>query len=354
VRLRRVLAFLAIAVVAMLAVSWWFQTGEPRVQPGSALVLDLAGRYLEAPEPSWMARLLGGDARSFAALHSSLALAARDARLDTVVLRIGELELGWGKAQELRGAIRRLREAGRGTIAYLEIGSYDANLEYYVASAAERVVLPPGGAAPVVGLAAEYLYLGGLWEKLGVAIDVERAGRYKSAAESLTEERMSEDARRMAEALLDSLDAQFIAGVAESRGLEPAQARAAIDAGPVVASELEGLRLVDGTAHLSELLEPFGERVIEAAAYSRVSPHSVGFEADAQFALVYASGTVVVGEGRSGRSGQPIAASRTLAEPPRTRRSPRSCCASTARAARRWPRSWCGTRCAASARSTSR
>ena len=45
--------------------------------------------------------------------------------------------------------------------------------------------MAPATRAPVVGLAAEYLFLGGLFEKLGVELEVERIGRYKSAVETI-------------------------------------------------------------------------------------------------------------------------------------------------------------------------
>ena len=102
-----------------------------------------------------------------------------------MVLRIRDLELGWGKAQEIRDAIVRLRAAGRRTVAYLEFEPIGGNAEYYIASAADRVYIAPGTALPFVGLAAEYLFLGGMFDKLGVDLEVERVGPHKTAADFL-------------------------------------------------------------------------------------------------------------------------------------------------------------------------
>src|SRR5438552_119234 len=77
--------------------------------------------------------------RPLASLLSDLALAERDTRLSAVVLRVRSLEIGWAKAQEIRNAIVRLGEHGRRTIAYLELESFNGNLEYYVASAAQEL-----------------------------------------------------------------------------------------------------------------------------------------------------------------------------------------------------------------------
>ena len=101
------------------------------------------------------------------------------------------------------------------TIAYLEL-PIGANLEYYVASAAEEIHTGPGSATPLVGLAAEYLFLGGLWEKLGAGVEVEGVGEYKSFTETLAGRKMSAPFREMANSLLDSVDRQFVAGIATS------------------------------------------------------------------------------------------------------------------------------------------
>jgi protease-4 len=221
--------------------------------------------------------------------------------------------VGWGKAAEIRGAIRDISAAGKRTVAWLELSSFGANLEYFVASAADEVYIAPGSRAPLVGLAAEFLFLGGLWEKAGVEVEVERIGRYKSAADFLAGKQMTESHREMANALLDSLDEQFVAGIAEGRELTPEFVRRAVDQAPVTPEEMKALGLVDGVLHRDEVLERLGGgKVVEASDYARVPASDVGFEPVAQLALVYGSGSVVSGDGRSSRTGAPLLASDTV------------------------------------------
>jgi protease-4 len=260
------------------------------------------------------AQLVGESRQPFAALLSTLALLERDVRVATVVIHVRELEIGWGKAEELRGAIRRLRDAGRRTIAFVEVASFSPNLEYFVASAADEVRLPPGAAMPMVGLAAEYLYLGGLFEKLGVDIEVAKVGRFKSAPESFAEKAMSESSRLQANALLDSTFEGFLAAIAEGRGMSIDLVRRAIDAGPTRADELRELGLIDGVAHLSAITEEIGAPVVEYEDYLQVTPEDVGFEAVAELALIYGAGNVVSGSGSSSRTGEPVFASETVSQ----------------------------------------
>ncbi|MBJ18908.1 MAG: signal peptide peptidase SppA [bacterium] len=281
----------------------------------STLVIELAGEYVEAPGPSVLARIAGQQTRPFLGLLSMFSRAERDARLATVVLRIQPLRIGWGKADELREAIARLRARGLHTVAHLEIQGFSANKELFIASAADEVYVAPGAAMPLVGLAAEYLFLGGFWEQLGVEFDIAKVGRYKSAVEVFAERTMSEASREMADSLLDDTYDRFVTGLSEGRGLTRGAVEAAIDSGTIRNQQFEAAGLIDGELHLDQLLDRFGPDVVEHADYARVDPEDLGFEAEAEFALIYGRGPVVQGEADgSALSGSPAFASQTIAD----------------------------------------
>jgi protease-4 len=309
-RFRRILIVLVIGLLLF----WWLSPGAgPTVAPGSVLVLNIEGDYVEAAESPLLSRLIGVDRRPFAGLLSDLRKAERDDRLAGMVLRIRNLEIGWAKAQEIRDAIAQVSAAGRKTVAYLELTSFAANLEYYVASAADEVVISPAARAPVVGLAAEFMFLGGLWEIFGIELEVERIGKYKTFADTFARKTMSEAHREMAESLLDSIDAQFVAGIAEGRGLTEDFVRNAIDVAAMTPDEMQALDLIDAVRFGDEIIEGLGGGpVIEGKDYALVDPASVGVDPVAQFALVYGSGPVVTGTGASSRSGAPVLASETV------------------------------------------
>jgi protease-4 len=302
---------------AILLLVLVFALGEdsgPVIEQGSTVVLEIGGGYVEGPAAPLLARLMGDPRAPFVGLLGTFALLERDDRVGTVVLHVKSLEIGWGKAEEIRGAIARLREAGRRTVAFLEVTSFSPNREYFVASAADEVHVPPGAALPMVGLASEHLYLGGLFEKVGVEIAVAKVGKFKSAAESIAGKQMSEPARLQANALLDSTFDHFVAGIAAGRGLSEDAVRRAIDEGPVTPDELLRTGLIDGVAHLSELSDALGAPVVEGEDYAGVSAGEVGFEAQAEFALVYGTGNVVSGEGSASRTGEPVFASETVGQ----------------------------------------
>ncbi|HEY5656406.1 MAG TPA: signal peptide peptidase SppA [Myxococcota bacterium] len=313
--MRRLRKLILVAGLVALAVYLLLPRLEVSIEPGSILVLDLSGEYVEAAEPPLFSRLLAAPRRPFVSLLSELAKAERDERLAAVVLRLRGLQVGWGKAQELRAAIEDLANSGRRVVAYLELETFGSNLDYFVASAAQEVYASPALRAPVVGLAAEYLFLGGLWELFGVELEVERVGRYKTAADTLAARSMSEANREMAGALLDSLDAQFVEGIAKSRDLERDAVRAAIDAAAIDPKEMLSHGLIDEAIFFDELVEELGGgALVRGEQYAAVTPESVGFEPVARFALVYGSGGVVLGDGSISPMGSLVMASDTVAE----------------------------------------
>jgi len=312
--MRRVrILVIVVLVLAVLAVLQMRRSG-PSVAEGSALTVLVEGSYVEAESAGLLQQLtavLVPPPPSFTALASDLSKAARDPRIDTVVFRVRGLGIGWGKAQELRQAVARLRAAGKHTVAYLEAQSYGANLEYYVASACDEVVLAQGVPSPLSGLRAEYLFLGGFWESLGLEVDVLGVGEYKGAVETLGAEEMSDANREMANSLLDSIEGQFLRDVGESRGLTPAKVRAAVDDSPLPPAAMEGRGLVDRVAHWDQVFDALDDPPrIDRSRYAAVSPETVGFEPVARFALVYGAGNVVQGEGRGG--GEEFASDRVV------------------------------------------
>ncbi len=269
-RSRRLGVSLAAALLAALAL---VHCGGPKIAPGSTLVLTLEGDYAEGEESPLLARLVGGGEKSLLSLFSLLRKAELDSRIDRVVLRVRGLGIGWGKAQELRAAIERLNTAGKETVAVLEIEGFGAG-GYFVASAAKRVVATPASRSPLLGIAAEHLFFGGLFEKIGVAVEYERAGDYKSAVETFAEAKMSEANREMTNALLDSTEAAFVSGVAASRGLPEERVRELVDESPGAPEQLLEAKLIDEVAYFEDVVD--GASPVKAEDYEAVTLDALG------------------------------------------------------------------------------
>ena len=302
-----------LAVVAVYAISRL--SGAPSIADGSTLVVELSGNYVEAPDAPSFSQLLGMTRRSMLGTLSELRKAERDDRITHVLLVVRGLEVGWAQAQDLRDAIQSLSKAGRHPVAYLEVEGFGANRDYYVASAAEKLYMAPGSGAPLIGLAEEHWFLGGLWDYLGVTVQVAQAGNYKGAADSIIGHGMNEFYREQSNRLLDSFDGLFVGGIAEARGVPVETVRKVIASAPSRPEVLEALKLIDGVRTRAALVEELGkDTIVEASDYAAVDAASLGFDPKATFALIYGSGTIQSGKGSMSRTGSPIFASETVIE----------------------------------------
>jgi protease-4 len=197
----------------------------------------------------------GGSLGLFETLET-LDSAARDAEVEGVLLHFTDALPGFSKAASLRRAVLALREAKVPVAAYAEVLDAGGLL---VASAADRLWMPEAGHLHLVGLRLESLFLRGALDRMGLSPEVVNVGRYKSAGERFTRERMSAESREQLEALADDLYAELVDGVAAGRGLEADDVRALIDDGPYHAKAAVAAGLVDGCCYPDELPEALRE-----------------------------------------------------------------------------------------------
>lgn len=307
-RRTRLLLLIAIAVIAAnIILSSLF--GGSSVKTGSYLLVDLRGTYVETPPKDLLGRLTGGG-KPLLNLLETIRFAARDERIAGIIARIGPLNVGWAKAQEIRDAFADFRKSNKPLLALLEQEATGGNIEYYVANAAERIYLSPAVTAPLNGLSSTFVFLGGLWEKIDVELTVEKIREYKTMGDMLANKQMTAAHREMANSLLDSIDQQFVAGLAEGRGLEPEAVRAIIEDCPVSPEAYEAAGLSDGTRYLEAIHESLGgDQVPLVDAEEYEAEAAAGrFTGGPQIAVVYASGTIVTGESTTGLQGEMVGA----------------------------------------------
>ncbi|MCE2389973.1 MAG: signal peptide peptidase SppA [Proteobacteria bacterium] len=292
--MKRLVGAVLIALVAAMFLLPLYSPA-PEVPDGGILVLELEGRIEETPALDPLAQFVARGP-ALPSLLLLLDMAAADERIEQLVVRVRPLDCGYARLQELRAALRRVRDAGKRVIAVLDLATLNATREYYLASAADRIYVDPGHLGPVAGIAGQYLHLGGLFERLGVAFEYERVGQYKSAVEGYASREMSAPAREMTEAIFDGLYARLVDDIAEGRGLSRAEVAERIDRAPGTARELVDAGLADGIAGASEIFERAGldaEKRVDAADYRRVSPTSLGLRFGPKIAMVFGDGAIV-------------------------------------------------------------
>lgn len=317
-RKRRRWPFVLVVLVLLFSLAWLVRAlaGAPRLAAGSYLLVDLQGNYAEQPPDDVFGHLLRGKSMSMIDLLGVLRDAREDPRLAGIVVRVRPLEIGWGKAQDLREALQAFADSKKTLIAYLEHEVAGSTLEYYVATAAKKIYLPPGASAPLTGLVAQSVFLGGLWEKLDVEMQVEKIAEYKTLGDMLAGKEMSSAHREMQSAILDSLYGQVVSAIARARKLDAEAVRALVDQAPTTAEEFVSAGLADGVRVLDGIRKELPgkvERFVSLDEYSKVLA-AAARPGRNKIAVIYGVGAIHTGESAGGGLEQATVGSDTMAE----------------------------------------
>jgi protease-4 len=307
--------FWLILVVVTVAIVGRSMSQGPKIAPGTFLLVDLEGEYTEGPPGSLLGKLLE-EHGSYVELIDSMRKAIVDPRIAGIIVRIGALETGWAQAREIRDSIVSARTAGKRVVAYLDNELGGANVGYYIASAADGIYLPPGASTMLSGLAARFLFLGGVWEKIDVSMESQQIREYKTFADTITRKEMSDAHREMANWLLDDLNDEFVAAIADGRAISVPDVLSTIDSCPSAAQEYVEAGLADRVVFFDDLLTELGNGktapTVSQHSYNNVPADRLGLGGGAKIAVIHAVGNIVGGESpRRGATGSAIG-SRTL------------------------------------------
>lgn len=302
-----IIAFVLIGFIALALFAE--NLNRPSVAQNSVLVLRISGELPDHVPEQPLARAFGvSQPQSFTSLLTQIRKAKVDNRIGAVLLDISFPGIGWGKADELRDAIADLRTTGKPVYAYMEIGS---NMEYYIATSADKIFLPPTGDIYINGLAAEAMFYKGSLDKLGIEVDAIQIGpKYKSAPDRYTKKEMGEGQREVTNALLDEFFGRFTNAIAMARKKSPEDVKALIDNAPFNATQAKANGLIDDAFYReqvdAELKSRLGYkesdklRTISGSKYREIPSDSLGLNNGEKVAIIYASGAINTGSSSSG------------------------------------------------------
>ncbi|MBT4158723.1 MAG: signal peptide peptidase SppA [Planctomycetaceae bacterium] len=198
--------------------------------------------------------LLGDVAPRLSRMLKRLEDAAKDESVRGVLLSIQSPRLGRARVLELRESIQHIRDQGKPVVAHLISGE---PLDYSVAAACDRVVMPPAATLAITGVRTEVTFYKGLLDRLGIQAEILQVGEFKGAGEPLTRVSMSPQLRQQYESFVGDLFEQMVEQISEDRSLEKEKVRELIDIGIFTPDQAVQASLVDGIAYEDEVLSGF-------------------------------------------------------------------------------------------------
>ena len=321
--LRNVLATLVALVIFCIGVFFLFviaagiitATGEKTVAISDNTILHLKldrpilDRSVENPFGGVVMIGAGAAGYGLNELKQSIRRAAQDDRIDGILLEPDYIYAGLAKLYELRKELEAFKKSGKFVIAYSE---YLTEAEYYLASVADEVYLPEEGILEFNGFRAEYNFIKGTLDKIGVEVEIFKAGDYKSAVEPFTRTDMSEESEEQTAAMLESFYTTYLDDVSRSREVPKEDLKMVADS-MLATNAKDALRydLITDTKYFDQVIEELKELTgVDSAGKLKsirlnsylASTESL-YEGSERIAVVFADGEIINGKADVNRIG---------------------------------------------------
>ena len=212
-----------------------FSTPATKLEANGIYQLQLKGTLVEQGQEEDPFAALLGEVPGYGApdaivglddILSNIRLAKSDDRILGIYLDGGNLSMGPASAKAIRDALLDFKTSGKWIIAY---ASNYGQMNYYLASVADKVCLNPTGAIAWNGLTAQKMYYTRLFEKIGVEMQILKVGTFKSAVEPYFRTSMSDADRLQTKQYLGGIWEEMVGAVALSRNLTDRQLNAYAD-----------------------------------------------------------------------------------------------------------------------------
>ncbi|MGB1285560.1 MAG: signal peptide peptidase SppA [Aggregatilineales bacterium] len=188
-------------------------------------------------------RLLGKSPLSLMELEMRLRRIAEDPRPKGVIFGLQGFQMSLADLQTLRDMMIRTRNRGKRVICYAQ--GYDLAM-YYVASAADEILMQPGGSLAPTGLIQQQVYLKDGMEAVGLKFDSVAITPYKGALDTFTRTEPSDAADAQTNWLLDSRYDILTTEIAAGRKIDIDEVKAMIDHAIYTDREALAAGYVDG------------------------------------------------------------------------------------------------------------
>uniref|UniRef100_UPI0009F8099C signal peptide peptidase SppA n=1 Tax=Candidatus Fukatsuia symbiotica TaxID=1878942 RepID=UPI0009F8099C len=219
-------------LLILIGIGLYFQFQNKPADPAKgALLVDLSGVVVDKPIVNdklreWGRELLGSSStrlqeNSLFEVVENIRQAKADDNITGIVLSLNNfVGADQPSLQYMGNALREFRDSGKPIYA---IGDSYNQIQYYLASFANKIYLSPQGSVELQGFSSNTLYYKSLLDKLKITTHVFRVGSYKSAVEPMIRDDMSPEAREANSRWIEGLWQNYLTEVASNRNLSKEQ-----------------------------------------------------------------------------------------------------------------------------------
>ena len=215
------LSFFVIIIIfiGVLSVSSEYQKKEKKIDKNTILKIDLSTPVVERastnpladldlfnPEPKKQLELK--------AILDNIEKAKFDDNIIAIYINSPVVNAGLSQTEEIRNKLLEFKKTGKPIVSYSEVYSIK---NYFLSSVADKIYMNPVGGIDHKGLSATVMFFKGLLEKLNIDLQIFRLGKFKSAIEPFTLDKMSNENREQLKLMLNSINNNIMDSISSQR-----------------------------------------------------------------------------------------------------------------------------------------
>jgi protease IV len=230
-------AIFLISVMIVVLLSQWAVPGFSTTFGAKIAVIEISGPIINSQRP---VELLQGY--------------RKDDLIKAIVVRVDSPGGGVGASQEIYEEVRRAAEVKPVVVSMAGVA---ASGGYYLAAPATRILANPGTITGSIGVIMGVTNVQELLEKIGLRSEIVKSGEFKDLGSPLRP--WTEHDRRILQGVIEDVHQQFIAAVADGRGMTLEEVALLADGRIFTGRQAMSAGLVDALGNLPDAIEAAAE-----------------------------------------------------------------------------------------------
>ena len=296
---------IVIIFIGILSLGSDLESDKKTIKANSILKIDLSNEVVErASNPFTSLSLMNLEPKKQIELKTildNIEKAKKDENIIAIYLYSPIVNAGLSKTEEIRNKLLEFKKTGKPIISYNEVYSTKS---YYLSSVANKIFLNPQGGVDHKGMSATLMFFTGLFEKLNIDLQIFKYGKFKSAVEPFTLDKMSNENRIQLQLMLNSFNDNMMDSIANQRKLSLEKVQKDADQLNLNSSKdcleegyVDGLIYEDQVEDSLKSLSTDNKlNLISLKNYSSVKGEKKEISKN-KIAIIYANGEIISGKG---------------------------------------------------------
>ena len=237
--------------------------------------------------------------------------------VDGLIIRLGDIKAGLAKRKEIFDAFLNFKNQNKEIIVYCDKNMISNN-DYYLISMADKIFTNEHTGIDLKGINMEMVFLRGLLDTIYIVPEIVRVSPYKTAADIVLNEKMSDEMRENYGQLTNNLYETMVADIAKGKNWTIDETKTKIDEGPYyLNSKAVESNIINATMYEDEFNTYVNNRKINVIRWNDIIKKET-YENDwvtnnlPKIAVIYAVGGIMSGESKPSSKGSKVMGDETI------------------------------------------